>query len=85
MIACLIVSAFDPTEVAIAFATSLAPIPQAMKMPNAAASPMYIHCASIEDFPRGLLLVLVREQQFEPAADPFRHIGDLTGHLYDLI
>jgi hypothetical protein len=39
-IACLIVSAFEPTDVAIALATSFAPIPHAMNRPNAAASPM---------------------------------------------
>jgi len=39
-IACLIVSALEPTEVAIALATSLAPMPQAMNRPNKAARTM---------------------------------------------
>jgi len=39
MMACLMVSALAPTDVAIALATSLAPIPQAMNMPNSAARP----------------------------------------------
>jgi hypothetical protein len=34
MTACLSVNDFDPTEVAIALATSLAPIPQAIKSPK---------------------------------------------------
>ena len=38
--ACLIVSALDPTDVAIALATSLAPMPQAMNRPNSAARTM---------------------------------------------
>ena len=38
MMADFIVSAFDPTEVAIALATSLAPIPQAINNPKTAAS-----------------------------------------------
>ena len=38
--ACLIVMAREPTEVAIALATSLAPMPQAMNRPKAAASAM---------------------------------------------
>ncbi len=37
MIACLIVIAREPTEVPMALATSLAPTPQAMKKPKAAA------------------------------------------------
>ena len=36
--ACLMVSAFEPTEVPMALATSLAPTPQAMKNPNIQAS-----------------------------------------------
>jgi len=37
-IACLMVSAREPTEVPMALATSLAPTPQAMKKPNMQAS-----------------------------------------------
>jgi hypothetical protein len=39
-IACFIVRAFEPTDVAIALATSFAPMPQAIKIPNTAASPI---------------------------------------------
>ena len=38
MIACLIVIAREPTDVAIAFATSFAPMPHAMNKPKIAAS-----------------------------------------------
>ena len=38
IIACLTLIAPDPTDVPIAFATSLAPIPQVIKSPNTTAS-----------------------------------------------
>ena len=46
--ACFIVNALEPTEVAIAFATSFAPIPQAINNPKLAANINNIVVCSIE-------------------------------------
>ena len=40
MTECLMVRALEPTDVAMALATSFAPMPQAMNMPNSAARTM---------------------------------------------
>ena len=50
IMACLIVMALEPTEVPIALATSLAPIPQAIKKPNKQArSKKLLPCSRIID------------------------------------
>src|SRR3990170_4978612 len=78
-IACLIVTAPEPTDVPIAFATSFAPIPQAMNKPNRQARPMNISSCSTAVSPS------VGEHQLQTAAHALRDVADLADPVDDVI
>src|SRR6056297_959635 len=77
--ACRIVIDLDPTAGAMALATSLAPIPQAMNSPNSAASRMNRTANSI------CPSVSVRDQQVQAPADPLREIAEIAGPVQNLV
>ena len=90
-IACLMVSAREPTEVPMALATSLAPTPQAMKKPKRQArmsrtvpySVISVIFSTLLDAWFGL--PLAGHQQFQAVAYALGAVSDITNPFDDLI
>src|SRR5690606_3093390 len=89
--ACLMVSAREPTDVPMALATSLAPTPQAMKKPNAQASTRstkpYSETKDIKIYllnQKGCWRS-TRQQLFQTIADALGAVSHVTDPFDDLV
>src|SRR5690606_7947020 len=85
--ACFIEIALAPVEVAMALATSFAPIPPAMDMPKTAASPMYSIIPSMRPLPAKVDVARgsARDQALQQAADPVGQVAQVAQPLDGLV